>query len=94
MYLRILAAVGVASLVTATAAVAGNTAIINQNGVYNGAYTGQRGQSNTAITYQNGTFNGAGIRQRGPDNAAGISQYGYSNGARVIQTGPRPSYMP
>lgn len=91
MSLRVILVAGVGTLVAASAALAGNIAVIGQSGLSNSAYTQQVGRNNKSLTFQDGIVNGATTVQFGRNNAAGVSQSGLVNGAGVYQYGPRPS---
>jgi hypothetical protein len=75
----------VAALTLSTAAFAGNSSSIIQNGNGNGAQTFQRGRTNDSQVVQFGDNNAAGVYQRGRNNNAGIGQNGNGNWAEVHQ---------
>lgn len=74
-----------AVLTLSTAAFAGNSSSIVQNGNGNGAATYQRGRDNDSQVVQYGNGNGLAIHQVGRNNNAGGGQNGDGNWAEVHQ---------
>src|SRR6476620_925920 len=96
MSLRHLVFTGLATVALSGTALAGNTAVILQNGAINSAGLTQRGVVNQGLILQHGGTNTAVASQRGfannylgvqvgPKNATGVAQTGFINRARVFQ---------
>lgn len=83
--LRAGAAALVLTAATGGVALAGNSAIIIQDGVYNSATTDQTGKTNDVVVEQYGHSNYAASRQRGYDNGAAILQDGVYNNVELQQ---------